>query len=312
MPSDERYASVDRQGDRRSRSPAAAIPIVADEHADPELGSGAVKITPGHDFNDFEVGKRAGIQGRARCSTCSMPRRAVVQTADGLIPDEFLGLDRFDAREAGGRAHRRQRASSLACRQGRSRSTTSNRARSDPVRRPRRRGDRAVADRPVVRRCREAGQPPMQAVRDGRIEIVPKTWEKTFFNWMENIQPWCVSAASCGGGTGFRRGMGRRRRQRSTSSETRAEALGARADDEGANAARLRTSSTTIHPPRTGRSPRWLARRRIVSDARSQLSATTTSSTPGSPPRCGPSPRSAGRDAAPGASARHATTPTTC
>jgi hypothetical protein len=50
-------------------------------------------------------------------------------------------------------------------------------------------------------------QAPIEAVRDGRIEIVPKTWEKTFFNWMENIQPWCVSAASCGGGTGFRLGM---------------------------------------------------------------------------------------------------------
>ena len=46
-------------------------------------------------------------------------------------------------------------------------------------------------------------------MRDGRIEIVPKSWEKTFFNWMENIQPWCVSRASCGGGTGFRLGMGR-------------------------------------------------------------------------------------------------------
>ena len=54
------------------------IPIVADEHADPELGSGAVKITPGHDFNDFEVGKRAGIQAGATCSTCSMAQARIV------------------------------------------------------------------------------------------------------------------------------------------------------------------------------------------------------------------------------------------
>ncbi len=58
------------------------VPIVADEHADPELGSGAVKITPGHDFNDFEVGKRAGISP-ARCSTCSMPRRGLCRRRTG-------------------------------------------------------------------------------------------------------------------------------------------------------------------------------------------------------------------------------------
>ena len=72
--------------------------IVADEHADPELGSGAVKITPGHDFNDFEVGKRAGIKPADMLNMFDAEAR-VVQTADGLIPEKYLGLDRFVVRE---------------------------------------------------------------------------------------------------------------------------------------------------------------------------------------------------------------------
>jgi valyl-tRNA synthetase len=75
------------------------IPIVADDHADPELGSGAVKITPGHDFNDFEVGKRAGIKAADMLNMFDADAK-VVQTADGLIPADYLGLDRFEARKA--------------------------------------------------------------------------------------------------------------------------------------------------------------------------------------------------------------------
>ena len=74
------------------------IPIVADDHADPELGSGAVKITPGHDFNDFEVGKRAGIAASDMLNMLDADAK-VVQTADGLIPADFMGMDRFDARK---------------------------------------------------------------------------------------------------------------------------------------------------------------------------------------------------------------------
>src|SRR6185295_18687826 len=74
------------------------IPIVADEHADPELGSGAVKITPGHDFNDFEVGKRAGFKPSDMLNMLDADAK-LVQTADGLIPAELIGLDRFDARK---------------------------------------------------------------------------------------------------------------------------------------------------------------------------------------------------------------------
>lgn len=158
------------------------IPIVADEHADPELGSGAVKITPGHDFNDFEVGRRAGIEARDMLNMLDAKAR-VTQTADGAIPAELVGLDRFEARkivvgllEADGVLER-----------------VEDRVIQTPF------GDRSgvviepwLTDQWYVDAATLA-QPAIEAVRAGSVRIVPKTWEKTFFNWMENIQPWCVS-----------------------------------------------------------------------------------------------------------------------
>jgi hypothetical protein len=127
--------------------------VVADEHADPELGSGVVKITPGHDFNDFEVGKRAGIKPADMLNMFDAEAR-VVQTADGLVPDEFLGLDRFVARELVVADSARHEG------QGRQRKRGRRRTARDPAAlwRPRRRADRAVADRPVVRQRRGTGQ----------------------------------------------------------------------------------------------------------------------------------------------------------
>jgi valyl-tRNA synthetase len=158
------------------------VPIVADEHADPELGSGAVKITPGHDFNDFEVGKRAGFKPADMLNMLDAEAR-VVQTADGLIPETFVGLDRFEARK---QVVARLEADGLL-------EQIEDRVIQTPF------GDRGgvviepwLTDQWYVD-AETLAQPPMQAVRDGRIEIVPKSWEKTFFNWMENIQPWCVS-----------------------------------------------------------------------------------------------------------------------
>ncbi len=97
-PDDARYTAL---VGRRVRLPITGrlIPIVADEHADPELGSGAVKITPGHDFNDFEVGRRAGIEARDMLNMLDAKAR-ICQTADGAVPAELIGLDRFDARKA--------------------------------------------------------------------------------------------------------------------------------------------------------------------------------------------------------------------
>src|SRR3954453_13541688 len=97
-PSDERYAGLIG---RKIRHPITGrlIPLIADEHADPELGSGAVKITPGHDFNDYEVGRRAGIHARDMLNMFDA-EAYVVQTQDGLIPQDLLGLTREEARTA--------------------------------------------------------------------------------------------------------------------------------------------------------------------------------------------------------------------
>ncbi|MFM2020457.1 MAG: hypothetical protein RJB02_165, partial [Pseudomonadota bacterium] len=170
--------------------------VVADEHADPELGSGVVKITPGHDFNDFEVGKRAGIKPADMYNMFDAEAR-VVQTADGLVPEKYLGLDRFVARDkivADMKAegflipHITKDAEGEA---------TEHDFEPRTIQTPF--GDRGgvviepwLTDQWYVD-AETLAQPPLQAVRDGRIDIVPKTWEKTFFNWMENIQPWCVS-----------------------------------------------------------------------------------------------------------------------
>src|SRR5438270_10510296 len=96
-PEDERYQSLIG---KQIKHPITGrlIPIIADEHADPQLGSGAVKITPGHDFNDFEVGKRAGIAARDMLNMFDA-RANVVQVQDGLIPAELLGVTREEARK---------------------------------------------------------------------------------------------------------------------------------------------------------------------------------------------------------------------
>ena len=172
------------------------VPIVADDHADPELGSGAVKITPGHDFNDFEVGKRAGIVPADMLNMLDADAK-VVQTADGLIPTEFLGLDRFEARTRVVEAIK-----ALGClvphvvvsKDG---DVTEHDAEPRTIQTPY--GDRSgvviepwLTDQWYVDAATLA-KPAIEAVKSGAIEIVPKSWEKTYFNWMENIQPWCVS-----------------------------------------------------------------------------------------------------------------------
>ncbi len=158
------------------------VPIVADEYANPEKGSGAVKITPAHDFNDFEVGRRAG-------HTPLNILNAVAQIVDGKdadsaqIPADYRGLDRFAARkkvvEAFEAAGLLERIEDLKIEQ--------------PF------GDRSgvviepwMTDQWYV----DAGtlaKPARKAVEDGRTRFVPDNWTKTYYNWMDNIQPWCVS-----------------------------------------------------------------------------------------------------------------------
>ncbi|HEY1124002.1 MAG TPA: valine--tRNA ligase [Sphingobium sp.] len=170
--------------------------IVADEHADPELGSGAVKITPGHDFNDFEVGKRAGIKPADMLNMFDADAK-VVQTADGLIPEELIGQDRFVARTM--IVERMKALGFLIPHVTKDKDGNEVEQDAEPRTIQTPYGDRSnvviepwLTDQWYVDAATLA-KPAMDAVRSGAIEIVPKTWEKTYFNWMENIQPWCVS-----------------------------------------------------------------------------------------------------------------------
>ena len=180
-PEDDRYRAL---VGKTIRLPITGreIPIVADEHADPELGSGAVKITPGHDFNDFEVGKRAGFKAADMFNMLDAEAR-VVQTVDGLIPADYLGLDRFEARK---KVVAAIEAAGLL-------DKVEDRVIQTPY------GDRSgqviepwLTDQWYVD-AETLAKPAIEAVRSGAIKVVPQTWEKTYFNWMENIQPWCVS-----------------------------------------------------------------------------------------------------------------------
>ena len=158
------------------------IPIVADEYANPEKGSGAVKITPAHDFNDFEVGKRAG---HAPLNILT----AVAAIVDGAeadaagIPVELRGLDRFKAREAVVAAFE----------------TAGLLERIEDLKIEQPFGDRSgvviepwMTDQWYVDAATLA-KPARAAVEDGRTRFVPENWTKTYYNWMDNIQPWCVS-----------------------------------------------------------------------------------------------------------------------
>ncbi|MFZ2997579.1 valine--tRNA ligase [Sphingobium sp.] len=176
--------------------------IVADDHADPELGSGAVKITPGHDFNDFEVGKRAGLKATDMLNMFDADAN-VVQTADGLIPDRFIGLHRFRRDGVDGARElvvaEMKGLGLLVPHITKDKDGEPQEADFEPRTIQTPFGDRSgvviepwLTDQWYVDAAKLAVAP-TQAVRDGRIEIIPKTWEKTFFNWMDNIQPWCVS-----------------------------------------------------------------------------------------------------------------------
>ncbi|WP_179504244.1 MULTISPECIES: valine--tRNA ligase [unclassified Sphingomonas] len=194
-PDDERYKSVIGKHVVLPLT-GRRIPIVADEHADPALGTGAVKITPGHDFNDFEVGRRAGIEARDMLNMLDAEAQ-VVQTADGLIPQEFLGQDRFFARKAVVEALKAQGLLVPHVTKDKDGNETEHDAEPRTIQTPF--GDRGgvviepwLTDQWYVN-AEFLARRPIEAVRSGAIEIVPKSWEKTFFNWMENIQPWCVS-----------------------------------------------------------------------------------------------------------------------
>jgi valyl-tRNA synthetase len=198
-PDDARYASVVGKFVKLPIT-GRLIPIVADEHADPALGTGAVKITPGHDFNDFEVGKRAGFKPADMLNMFDADAH-VVQVSDGLIPKEFIGVERFEARKLV--VSRLKSEGFLVMQEAKSKTKdgeveiTEIEAEPRVIQTPY--GDRGgvviepwLTDQWYVNAA-ELAKAPIEAVRSGAIEIVPKSWEKTYFNWMDNIQPWCVS-----------------------------------------------------------------------------------------------------------------------
>ena len=200
-PDDERYKSV---VGKHVVLPITGrrVPIVADEHADPELGSGAVKITPGHDFNDFEVGKRAGFKPAEMLNMLDGEAN-VCQTADDLVPEEFLGLHRFKRDGVDGArelvVQRLKDSGHLIPHIAKTKKGEEQELDAEPRTIATPFGDRGgvviepwLTDQWYVD-AEKLAVKPIEAVKNGEVEIVPKSWEKTFFNWMENIQPWCVS-----------------------------------------------------------------------------------------------------------------------
>ena len=200
-PEDERYASV---VGKHVVVPITGrrVPIVADEHADPELGSGAVKITPGHDFNDFEVGKRAGFKPAEMLNMLDGEAN-VCQTADDLVPEEFLGLHRFKRDGVDGArelvVQRLKDSGHLIPHIAKTKKGEEQELDAEPRTIATPFGDRGgvviepwLTDQWYVD-AEKLAVKPIEAVKNREVEIVPKSWEKTFFNWMENIQPWCVS-----------------------------------------------------------------------------------------------------------------------
>jgi valyl-tRNA synthetase len=200
-PDDERYKSV---VGKHVVLPITGrrVPIVADEHADPELGSGAVKITPGHDFNDSEVGKRAGFKPAEMLNMLDGEAN-VCQTADGLVPEEFIGLHRFKRDGVDGArelvVQRLKDSGHLIPHIAKTKKGEEQELDAEPRTIATPFGDRGgvviepwLTDQWYVD-AEKLAVKPIEAVKNGEVEIVPKSWEKTFFNWMENIQPWCVS-----------------------------------------------------------------------------------------------------------------------
>ena len=152
-----------------------AIPIVADEYSDPEKGSGAVKITPAHDFNDFEVGRRHNL-----------PMVSIFDidaNVNDEAPEQFRGMTREEARKA---VVAEMDARGLLEKIEDNPMTVPYGDRSGVVIEPRL-TDQWFVDATVL------AEPAIKAVEDGDIRFVPKQWENTYFDWMRNIQPWCIS-----------------------------------------------------------------------------------------------------------------------
>jgi valyl-tRNA synthetase len=158
-----------------------AIPVVADDYAKPEFGTGVVKITPAHDANDFEVGRRHGLASPVVIDAAGFVRE--VEGADGRVPAALDGLERFDARA---RVVEMLRAAGRLVRVEEHPNTIRRCYRCATVVEPR------LSDQWFVRMAPLAA-PALAAVREGRTRIVPERWEGVYVHWMENIRDWNIS-----------------------------------------------------------------------------------------------------------------------
>jgi valyl-tRNA synthetase len=166
------------------------IPIVADEYSDPEKGSGAVKITPAHDFNDFEVGRRHNLpsisvldqEARLTLSGNEDYLRGLPEGAL-MLAEELDGVDRFAARK---RIVAKLEELGFLDKIEPNTHMVPHGDRSGVVIEP------YLTDQWYVD-AKTLAEPAIAAVRNGDTSFVPKNWEKTYFEWMENIQPWCIS-----------------------------------------------------------------------------------------------------------------------
>ncbi|MCD7061066.1 valine--tRNA ligase [Pelagibacterium xiamenense] len=174
-PEDERYAPI---LGKFVELPIVGrrIPIIADEYSDPEKGTGAVKITPAHDFNDFEVGARHGLEPINIFTT----EAAINENG----PETYQGLDRFAARSKV--VEHFENAGLLV------------EVETKVIAVPHDEKSKQVVIEPYLTdqwfvNAAELAKPALASVKEGRTSFVPKNWENTYFSWLENIQPWCVS-----------------------------------------------------------------------------------------------------------------------
>ena len=153
------------------------IPIIADDYAKMDKGSGAVKITPAHDFNDFEVGRRHDLP-LINLMTATASMESISE-----IPTKYQGLDRYDARR---QILADLDAEGMLVREEILDNVVPHGDRSGVVIEP------WLMDQWYVN-TEKLAQPAIKAVEDGRTKFVPERWNKTYFEWMRNIQPWCIS-----------------------------------------------------------------------------------------------------------------------
>ncbi len=173
-PDDDRYKSL---AGKRLRLPLAErlIPVIADDYVDASFGSGCVKITPAHDFNDYEIGLRHGLEQ----INILTPRA----TLNDNVPERFRGLDRFEARK---RVVADLEAAGLVEKIEKHKLVVPRGDRSGAVLEP------YLTDQWYVRIAPLAA-PAIAAVESGRTRFMPEGWSKTYFEWMRNIRDWCVS-----------------------------------------------------------------------------------------------------------------------